>query len=132
MKFCQKTFFQSLSVNVVIFGTFLKISEYCVKNILPKCCNMLAILTGQLQNEKAIEHSENKVITYFETRLDLECSIPAFNNHAPCKKRKQPIQNQVTFSSTIFLGYSYLNKGECNLNQSKDGSFVERVAKNNS
>ena len=26
----------------------------------------------------------------------------------------------------------YLNKGECNLNQSKDDSFVERVAKNNS
>ena len=25
-----------------------------------------------------------------------------------------------------------LNKGECNLNQSKDDSFVERVAKNNS
>ena len=29
-------------------------------------------------------------------------------------------------------GYCYLNKGECNLNQSKDNSFVERVAKNNS
>ena len=29
-------------------------------------------------------------------------------------------------------GYCYLNKGECNLNQSKDYSFVERVAKNNS
>ena len=29
-------------------------------------------------------------------------------------------------------GYSYLNKGERNLNQSKDDSFVERVAKNNS
>ena len=29
-------------------------------------------------------------------------------------------------------GYCYLNKGECNLNQSKDDSFVERVAKNNS
>ena len=28
-------------------------------------------------------------------------------------------------------GYCYLNKGECNLNQSKDDSFVERVAKNN-
>ena len=27
-------------------------------------------------------------------------------------------------------GYCYLNKGECNLNQSKDDSFVERVAKN--
>ena len=29
-------------------------------------------------------------------------------------------------------GYCYLNKGECNLNQSKDDAFVERVAKNNS
>ena len=29
-------------------------------------------------------------------------------------------------------GYCYLNKGECNLNQSKEDSFVERVAKNNS
>ena len=29
-------------------------------------------------------------------------------------------------------GHCYLNKGECNLNQSKDDSFVERVAKNNS
>ena len=29
------------------------------------------------------------------------------------------------------LATSYLNKGECNLNQSKDDSFVERVAKNN-
>ena len=28
-------------------------------------------------------------------------------------------------------GYCYLNKGECNLNQSKDDSFVKRVAKNN-
>ena len=29
-------------------------------------------------------------------------------------------------------GYCYLNKGECNLNQSKHGSFVERLAENNS
>ena len=28
-------------------------------------------------------------------------------------------------------GYCYLNKGECDLNQSKDDSFVKRVAKNN-
>ena len=27
--------------------------------------------------------------------------------------------------------YCYLNKGECNLNQLKDDSFVERLAKNN-
>ena len=29
-------------------------------------------------------------------------------------------------------GYCYLNKGEYNLNESKDDSFVERVVKNNS
>ena len=29
-------------------------------------------------------------------------------------------------------GYCDLNKGECNSNKSKDDSFVERVAKNNS
>ena len=28
-------------------------------------------------------------------------------------------------------GYCYLNKGKCNVNQSKDDSFAERVAKNN-
>ena len=33
---------------------------------------------------------------------------------------------------TCRSGYCYLNKGEYNLNQSKDNSFVERVAKNNS
>ena len=32
----------------------------------------------------------------------------------------------------IFWRYCYLDKGECNLNQSKDDSFVERVAKNKS
>ena len=40
------------------------------------------------------------------------------------------------FIATCVLGdlacYCYLNKGECNLNQSKDDCFVERVAKNNS
>ena len=29
-------------------------------------------------------------------------------------------------------GYCYLSKEECNLNQAKDDSFVERVTKNNS
>ena len=32
----------------------------------------------------------------------------------------------------IYRRKENLNKGECNLNQSKDGSFVKRVAKNNS
>ena len=34
--------------------------------------------------------------------------------------------------STWRPGYCYLNNGECNYNQSRDDSFVERVAKNNS
>ena len=38
----------------------------------------------------------------------------------------------ITIGRTWRSGYCYLNKGECNLNQSKDGSFVERVPKNNS
>ena len=37
-----------------------------------------------------------------------------------------------TVDSTWRSGHCYLNKGECNLNQSKDDTFVERVAKNNS
>ena len=36
------------------------------------------------------------------------------------------------FVDTWRSGYCYLNKAECNLNQSKDDSFVERAAKNNS
>ena len=35
-------------------------------------------------------------------------------------------------SNTWRSGYFSLNKGECNLNQSKHDSFVECVAKNNS
>ena len=34
-------------------------------------------------------------------------------------------------SASWLSGYCYLNKRECNLNQSKDDSFVGRVAKNN-
>ena len=40
---------------------------------------------------------------------------------------KKPQHNHPTWRS----GYCYLNKGECDLNQSKDGSFVKWVAKNN-
>ena len=35
-------------------------------------------------------------------------------------------------SAAWWSDYYYLNKGQCNLNQSKDDSFVEQVAKNNS
>ena len=37
-----------------------------------------------------------------------------------------------TLEEALRSGYCYLNKGECNLSQSKDDSFVEQVAKNNS
>ena len=44
----------------------------------------------------------------------------------------KPRVNLYRVATTWRSGCCYLNKGECNLNQSKDGSFVERVAKNNS
>ena len=37
----------------------------------------------------------------------------------------------ILYWSTWRSGYCDLNKGECNLSQSKDDSFVKRVAKNN-
>ena len=39
---------------------------------------------------------------------------------------------EITWPPTWRSGYCYLNKGECNYNQSGDDSFVEWVAKNNS
>ena len=42
------------------------------------------------------------------------------------------LQSWYNVTSTWRSGYCCLNKGEYNLNQSKDDSFVERVAKNNS
>ena len=42
------------------------------------------------------------------------------------------VNSQFDYLSTWRSGYCYLNKGERNLNQSTDNSFVERVAKNNS
>ena len=41
-------------------------------------------------------------------------------------------ENYSHFELTWRSGYCYLNKGECDLNQSKHDSIVERVAKNNS
>ena len=53
-----------------------------------------------------------------------------FSRSIPCSEyNKYAVRlKKVTWRS----GYCYLNKGEYNLNQSKDDSFVEQVAKNNS
>ena len=56
------------------------------------------------------------------------------------RKRKKTTQSNETvirainaiLAATWWTGFCYLNKREWNLNQSKYGSFVERVAKNNS
>ena len=37
----------------------------------------------------------------------------------------------IMISYSWWSGYFYLNKGECDLNQSKDDSFVKRVVRNN-
>ena len=43
-----------------------------------------------------------------------------------------PLYTEPCFQTTWRSDYCYINKRECNLNQSKDDSFVERVSKNNS
>ena len=48
-----------------------------------------------------------------------------FGNHG----KKFPEYSQASF--TWWSAYCDLNKGECDLNESKDDSFVKRVAKNN-
>ena len=52
-----------------------------------------------------IVHSENIIITNFETRLHLECSSPAFKRYASCKNttRKGQNQNIVSFVLLAFL-----------------------------
>ena len=47
-------------------------------------------------------------------------------------KKFYTVQVVTSLLGTWWSGYCYLNKGECDLNQSKDDSFVERVAKINS
>ena len=59
-------------------------------------------------------------------------AIPMIWNHLDWYGRVGASCNSFTFEPSWWSGYCYLNKGECNLNQSKDDSFVERVAKNNS
>ena len=47
------------------------------------------------------------------------------------KRENSKILDHIFIATTWRSGSCYLNKGECNLNQSKDDSFVEWVAKNN-
>ena len=50
------------------------------------------ILTG---NVSKIEHSQNKIMTYLKSRLDLECFSPAFN------KKSCILQESKTAKATI-------------------------------
>ena len=60
---------------------------------------------------------------------------PTTNTFTP-SWRSDRIISKIRFEEKAIItwrsGYCYLNKGECSLSQSKDDSFVERVAKNNS
>ena len=64
--------------------------------------------------------------------------IIRFNEQVRIRKKNFKIQlfcnknSSLLYICTWRSGYCYLNKAECNLNQSKDDSFVEQVAKNNS
>ena len=48
-----------------------------------------------------------------------------------CVQEDLVLSNSVQKMITWWYGYCDSNKGECDLNQSKDDSFVKRVAKNN-
>ena len=52
--------------------------------------------------------------------------------HLLMKPRQTNSATKYTRRPTWWSGYCDLNKRECDLNQSKDGFFVKRVAKNNS
>ena len=41
-------------------------------------------VTKTIKFEREIEHSENKIVNYFETRLDLEYTSPALQRHEIC------------------------------------------------
>ena len=42
---------------------------------------MSRAVTKTVKFKREIEHSENKIVNYFETRLDLEYTSPAFKMH---------------------------------------------------
>ena len=62
--------------------------------------------------------------------LILSCTFSALHRWSTWKTHSlhHPLRHPVI---TWWSGYCHLNKGECDLNQSKDDSFVKWVAKNN-
>ena len=73
-------------------------------------------------------HFKEINIRFHETKVDGKDLTTAFAKTAESICEGYSFHRLCTWRS----GYCYLNKGECNLNQSKDDSFVEQVAKNNS
>ena len=71
-------------------------------------------------------NSENKTIDQENSRNCVAVAIVSSIGTEITVTNETNVTN-VTWRS----GYYDLNKGECDLNQSKDDSFVERVAKNN-
>ena len=59
-------------------------------------------------------------LVYTDSKETVSCLLP----HLPSMQLLKGIK-------TWRSGYCYLNKGECDLNQSKYDSFVKRMAKNN-
>ena len=65
---------------------------------------------------------------------EIPSNFPLFvRSQEPLGRRayKAHIQTLGVTDSSWWSGSCYLNKGECDLNQSKDDSFVKQVAKNN-
>ena len=56
-----------------------------------------------------MEHSENKIIKYFETEVGLECSSPAFNKRTLSKEFTQKGQNQLITIGTCFVPMASCN-----------------------
>ena len=71
----------------------------------------------------------SRPITFHYSRSSPHTNRKAYSKEYH-KLKQEILRTLITFSRRY--GYCYLNKEECNLNQSKDDSFVERVAKNNS
>ena len=45
---------------------------------------MSRAVTRTVKFKREIEHSKNKIVSYFETRLDLEYTSPALKMHEIC------------------------------------------------
>ena len=53
------------------------------ENIPPQCCTG-SRKPSAFRVKREIEHSENKIVNYFETKLDLEYTSPALKMHEIC------------------------------------------------